>query len=485
MRGDDKVRLSTGLSIDVHNAFDLMALLCYFLHNAPSAEAATAYMICTSDMEMQKQKVEKQFPFLNRKTTTGSITYASFSRDCCSEMARVAMEWNEQLDYSRVLGLLFYLDGYIDFERSLDLYMSTQKIVSAGIFEFECLNASNVNTLHGRLIPRIVPNWRKKKYKCPLALAKKPLGLLHNYSWLPDNEWKIHNFYFDNVVVDESKPLKIVCSALTSKLPFCFQLHSEVTPHTFTTEYSEKQEQEIFSRIIETLLIACEEEAHCVLFPEMLASPSVLDACQKYIRNEWKVSFPPLIFLPTAEYQAENGCIVNELRILDGSGNKIVSYFKQEAFEYIDGDGRSYFERISADKQLVALHVKGIGRIATLICADAFNDSIVSLLTKEFGIDLLLISALSSGWDAFDRALSEYKHASCDIVWCNSCAAYRECQGKKSIVYYPYGHMDHRATEILACGNASNCTSCATIISIPQSYDEMEQIKTENLKGGE
>lgn len=476
---------STILDIPIKNVFDLLALLCYFLHNAPREEAVTAYKICTSDIEKQKQKVEDQFSFLNRKSTTESVTYISISTEHCSEMAQVAVNWNDHLEYSHVLGLLLYLDGYIDFERSLDLYMSTQKMVTTDIFEFEGLNVSNMNTLHGRLIPRIIPIWRKTKYKCPLALAKKPLGLLRNYSWLPDNEWKIHNFYLRNIAIDKSKPLKIVCSALTSRSPFNFQLLSHTTPHTFTTEYIEQQEQEIISRIIKTLLLACEEEAFCVLFPEMLASPSVLDACQKYISNEWKIRFPPLIFLPTAEYPTADGRMVNELRIVDSSGTKIVSYHKQEAYEHIDKDGRSYFEQINADKQLVSFHVKGIGRIGTLICADVFNDSILNLLTKEFGLDLLLISVFSSGWDAFGRALSAYENAACDIVWCNTCAAYNDCKGRKNIVYFPYGHKERIAVEKTGCDNASNCTSCATIITIPPSYEGLKQIKTANLNRGE
>ena len=346
------------LNVVTKNAFDLIALLCYYIHIAPEEEAVTAYQICSSDIEIQKQKVEAQFSFLNRKSIIESITYMSISEEHCVEMAMVAEEWVAQHDYSDVLGLLVYLDDFIDLEKSLSLFMALQPQVCHNIFHFESLSDSNRNLLQGRLIPRIIPLWRKPRYSCPMALAQKPLGLLKNYSWLPDCEWHINNYFLNDEIVSNSKPLKIVCSALTAKSPLILQLDEHKRPYTFAIEYKHEEEHFILDEMIKTLRYACYQNAHCVLFPEMLASPSTLDACQEYIKETWELNFPPLIFLPTSEYSTDEGCVVNELRILNCEGDKISSYYKQNAFKLKQKGGKNYFEQIKPDKQLIVFHVK-------------------------------------------------------------------------------------------------------------------------------
>ncbi|MBR4290531.1 MAG: hypothetical protein IKT52_07815 [Oscillospiraceae bacterium] len=479
------MKQSTGLSIVIDNAFDLIALLCHFIHSAPEDEAVIAFQICSSDIELQKQKIEEQFSYLNRRGTTESVTYMSVSREQCIEMAQAATEWVVEKNYSAVLGLLVYLDDYIDFEKSLLLFMASQKQVCHNIYQFESLNESNRCLLRGRLIPRIIPLWRKPNYSCPMALAQNPLGLIRNYSWLSDNEWHINNFFLDDEIVTDSKPLKVICSALTAKSPFEVLPDEQEMPYTFAIEYKTGEENVILERIIGTLKYASVQGAHCVLFPEMLASPAILNACQDYIKNTWELNFPPLIFLPTAEYVTEAGDVVNEMRILDRNGRRITSYYKQNAFRLRNGTGKHYFERIKPDKQLVVFHVKNVGRIGVLICSDAFQPDIRKLLLENFGLDLLLISVFSKGWDAFNRALTYYNASSCDIVWCNTCAAYGGHGEKRMIIYYPYGHKDPQPTDLKGCADVSKCAGCVTMIEIPTEYAGSNEITYVNLSRGE
>ena len=109
----------------------------------------------------------------------------------------------------------------------------------------------------------------------------------------------------------------------------------------------------------------------------------------------------------------------------------------------------------------------------------------VKLLLENVGLDLLLISVCSNGWDAFNRALKHYDASSCDIVWCNTCAAYGGLNEQRTIIYYPYGHKDPQPTEIIGCADVSKCGGCVTMIEIPTEYAGSEKIKYVNLSRGE
>ena len=122
------------------------------------------------------------------------------------------------------------------------------------------------------------------------------------------------------------------------------------------------------------------------------------------------------------------------------------------------------------------MHIKGIGRIALLICADVLHDELLSLCEK-YKITLLLVMAYTNGYDHFFRRLARMQEFYCDVVWCNSCAAYDEKKdGRPVVSYLSYGHAPSNTRQLCMC-NHTSCNGCIALTTISSSYKEEGELK--------
>ena len=136
-----------------------------------------------------------------------------------------------------------------------------------------------------------------------------------------------------------------------------------------------------------------------------------------------------------------------------------------------------YYEPIKPDWKINVFHVKGVGRIGLVICADVFHEKMVDFLFRVLQVNVLLVMAYTKGTDAFFRALDMASNAYCDVIWCNACASYEKpTENDPVIVYFSFGHKQQSRYYCKYCGKGyDECGSCIAIIKIAAEYMREEE----------
>lgn len=243
------------------------------------------------------------------------------------------------------------------------------------------------------------------------------------------------------------------------------------------------------------MALANTKKANIVLFPEMIFSRESQRESQRIVTEHWEYSYPRILCLPSSEFN-ENGKWKNQTVILNDSGHEVFLYNKQQAFqldspkEIKDNDGvdkkqyTKYFEPIQPDHKLTIIHVKGLGRIGVIICADIFNSDLCDILLSKYEIRLLLIMAYTAGYDQFFRKISAAKITSCDVIWCNACSAYSAFQRTgPAVAYFSYGHRKCNEDLVSHCSLPIDtvCSGCIATITIDPLYSGTGSICHEQL----
>ena len=165
--------------------------------------------------------------------------------------------------------------------------------------------------------------------------------------------------------------------------------------------------------------------------------------------------------------------------MLDAYGDSILTYKKQHRFP-LEHKGAKYFEPLEdADHNLYVLHIDGVGRLGIIICADIFKQDMMLTLLECYHINCLLVLAYSPGYGRFFDQISQAQRTSCEVVWCNTCAAYGEnSAGKPCVAYWSYGHKDRECIKENNCGKVSpdECAGCAFEIEIASGHSKMGKI---------
>lgn len=490
-------------TISINNAYDLLGWLCSTIEKLSDGEKVR--LTRQYHPEYRTRIIESIFDFLKMKAADKEETYEFLTKEQIDFVFAKVSAWvNTDSDKVNILYLLTYLEEYFDFERSFRHFLTDRmsEQVTMGVYRFRALN-SNYKEIKGVLIPSFRPIWEKKKIRSLQELAFSPFALLKKYIWISEKyqEWDISHFYISETAlrINENEPLIVVASPgqRTSTFKFhCEKWNNE--NYFFIDEYDENECEKLQSKIQNVLEHAADENAHIVLFPEMLASEKLLDNISDYLA-ESDNDYPALICLPSTEIlkSQEDKIYQNTVRIINGNGEKLTEYHKQHPFclevsqdevkgyEY-EGEGKKIvkcYEPIVPDKKLSIFHVNGVGRIGIMVCADVFNPALKKVLFEVMHINLLLVLVFSEGTDAFFRSLAEAAEEYCDVVWCNTCAAYRDPTEQSLVIeYYSAGHKEQKKYQKYYCvKNPTKCTSCASTIKIAPGYRRNGSLDTTEL----
>lgn len=361
--------------------------------------------------------------------------------------------------------------------------------------QFDSLNPATRE--YGLLLPRAACQWQRPSTRSMGSVGFCPLSVMKNYLWVrPGLGYRIVNLYAD-FGRPPGRRLKIVASPLCSQAPFL--LHCRPENSTFEVQYLPAGTEEVNTRFEKALRLCAEEHADIVIFPEMLASPASLRHCAQYVRSHWEWDMPKLILLPTCEYMGGQGW-VNEWVALDADGHGLFAYHKQHPFRFERKPEKGmpsrepsclvpirpefFDEPIRADRTLYLLHVPGIGRIGFLICSDVFREGYLDILLQELRVTLLLHTVYSTGTDLLERMLATAQRYLCDVVVCNTCAAWDnplmapekrlpvDASGRALLnKYYPYGHKECRPLPGTTGCRQGECPSCVFVMEVADRYD--------------
>lgn len=483
--------------------FDLLAILCCEMQRLPQARQQDIYRIFSASYEKYHKGARERFPFLTVSCDQPVVYFYSLTPKQAKQILDTLNSAETDFDWAAVLAVIDAVDQLLELKENLGRFLQDKRCpvtppgpdeqaharVSQYYYRFDALNPATRQ--YGLLLPREPCQWERPSSRSMDSVSFLPLSVMKNYLWVrPDSDYQIVNLYSDFHLSSDPR-LKLVTSPLSSQTPFL--LHCRPENSSFEIEYLDASTPATNARLKKIIDISVQERANIIMFPELMASVDSIRGCAKYVQDSWELDFPNLILLPTCEYAGEQGW-VNELTALDADGGCIFTYHKQHPFrlekkrsgEDPDAEpaGPDVFdEPIRADQTMYLLHVPGIGRIGFLICSDVFRPGYLDFLMQELKATLLLHTVFSPGSDLLERMLSTAKRNLCDVVTCNTCAAWDEAEknpderapveiSDKPMVniYYPYGHKYSSPQPPPVTCAQQECTGCAFVIEAASTY---------------
>ena len=452
------------------NAYDVMALLCQKIRSLDKESQSQLYRKYFANIKAVDDTIETYFLFLSKRNGSSNL-YDSFSETEVEGIVR----YIEDNSPEYWLYLLVYLDGHISLENNFDKYCQKMVAPIQNVYYFKSLAENSA----GLIIPNFHSKWVKNNAHSSNELNEDPLSILIEYIWVDKIDgWDVTNIYSPKWESNDKRAYVIVCSPLSDVCPFKFETYQHSDQNSFViTEYIEEEQCKIKTRIEKTLSYANNKKASIVLFPELMVSRGTQSQCSGILKKHWEYEYPRIVCLPSSAFQEDREW-KNQTQLLNDSGDALFIYNKQQAFQY-EKDQIKYFEPIKPDHQICIIHIKGIGRVGLVICADIFNTQIQEILYEKYRVDLILIMSYTCGTDQFLRDMAVAEKFSCDVVWCNSCSAYEmNSQDKYVVLYLSYGHKERKLYQISKCEKA-NCEGCGVSIVISPKYKgagEIEQI---------
>lgn len=495
--------------------FDILAILCYGIHCLPNARQENVYRIFSASYEGYNKSVREKFLFLAGNGQSVAYYY-SLTDGQATQLLAALRSAESDAEWAMLLAAVEAIDSLLELRANLERFLldkpcpaiplnpEDQPHASSDYRRFDILNPATRD--YGLLLPREPCRWQRQSERTMDSVSFRPLSAMKNYIWVrPDFDYQIINLHSKFDLLPDQR-LKIVASPLCSQAPFLLHCHPENC--SFEIEYTDDGTSKINARFEKAIHISVEEQANIAVFPEMMASPSSIRHCAKYVRTHWKQDMPNLILLPTCEYLGKQGWI-NELTALDADGGCIFTYHKQHPFRFekklekktpdaVTNDGQSpgiersdrelerpkvFDEPIHADRMIYLLHIPGVGRIGFLICSDVFREGYLDALLQELKVTLLLHIVYSPGADLLERTLAAAKRNLCDVIVCNTCAAWDDAtiaSEKRPPVkmpnnplinkYYPYGHKYSSPQPSLNTCARQECPGCVFVVEAANTY---------------
>lgn len=480
------------------HVYDIMAMLCYHIRLLNNDKQKDLYRSYWLNPRLADAEVERTFTFFDRFNTDQVFLYDTLSMEEVRNIESHIEKWSApSSDKKLMIYLLIYFDRRIDFEKSIDHYFDLLPSSLPNTCYFERLNNNDIMS-GGKLLPRFEPNWAKSKRRDKASLEEDPLSIMQNYFWVEDiANWEVCNVFSSEWTCIKGTSYTIVCSPMTNQPTFDYAYTERGDCNYFEiTNYHENDQSMLLERFEKVLAIANTKQANIVLFPEMISSRACQKEIQRVTVEHWEYAYPRILCLPSSEF-TDNGSWKNQTIVLNDLGEKVFHYNKQQAFQLDHNKGIArddymkekqdvkYFEPIYPDYKLTIIHVKGLGRIGLIICADIFNSELCNIILSKYKVRLLLIMAYTAGYDQFFREIANAQTTSCDVVWCNACAAYTAFETKgPAVAYFSYGHRDCNVNTVPYCNLSGTtlCNGCVVTVTIDPLYCKPGSISKEPIR---
>lgn len=188
-------------------------------------------------------------------------------------------------------------------------------------------------------------------------------------------------------------------------------------------------EEAILEQILLALKRCGELKVDIAIFPEMLMTRRILEKVQEYIGQLDENALPILMVMGSVwETCTENESPDhrNVSVVLSCWGDVLIEQQKQTPYPSFKRKGykKEYEENLSHnDNTLRIIDIDGVGRFSTLICRDALNPTIITIM-KDLRADVLFVPAFSASRTLPDGELLGFaKSYLGTVLLCNSCSA--------------------------------------------------------------
>ena len=139
--------------------------------------------------------------------------------------------------------------------------------------------------------------------------------------------------------------------------------------------------------------------------------------------------------------------------------------YKQFPFTY-KGEKKECLKDIP--REILLVHVRGIGKFAFPICFDLLNKEYRNLLINKLKTDFLMCPSYSSESLDFERVILEAVSAGSYVFWLNSCSAVaKKDLGLIGSVLVPKEKSEDSVKKICPGDCDGNCGTCLFSITVP------------------
>ena len=481
------------------NYYDILAMLCHKIDSLNEDVRRELYEVVDSNLDVYILRATKRFSWLALKGKIPLPTYHDVDESDAYDLLCFA-DSAEIDNLGIVLGSISLIDTAMDLSKNFKSFIagkncrviSDDDYFSDAFYAFDALNY-NTKDDFGLILPCLFCEWEKHSDRSLETVAFMPLALvLKNYIWVPSKSgWKVNNLFtdmkgvgIDATLIPDMPPLKIISSPIIKHAPFYAELNK--VDREFYIQYQDLYNEVMLNRMKKVIEYSFRECADIVVFPEMMGTEYCINSCRDYIGEFVSSKRPKLYILPSREY-CKDGQWYNTVDILDEDGECIFKYNKQHSFIFdVKESGKkkvSYKEPIVSDGNVCVIHISGIGRIGLIICSDIFKDGYLQWLIKNLKLTLLLYPVYSAGQDLLVRNLSIAHTLSCDVLMCNTCAAWEDIlihptdrpsnenfDSTFINAYYPYGHLPTAGTVQTVICDKKECAGCLFVTSICKNY---------------
>lgn len=236
--------------------------------------------------------------------------------------------------------------------------------------------------------------------------------------------------------------------------------------------------EQILAVFREAYLAACRMRVDILVFPEMLglealeeaqagtnlAVMDLLPAVEELSEELGEELRPPmLVFLPTWWRDGINSTtVVYENGKILGRQKKYIPYVNTK---------ENWMEALREEdvRHTLMIHLPGVHRIATVICAEfqSLRDHLAKELCGGLGATLILVQSYTKGEQDFLNSLSTLKDYGTTVVWGNCCGA---AQAPRVTGGCSIAGLDriHRFGDHCVCGDAcQQCRACLYVVKLP------------------
>lgn len=307
---------------------------------------------------------------------------------------------------------------------------------------FSVMLNSNRESVGIGLLPRCHCSWERKRR---LSDAYNRMdNFLYNFLLIENSVMgemvDMHYFLKDDFFPDYARTgeLKIAASPLRNDMVFSVGKYEEESVNKFSVNFIDELVQEQNELIWQKIMLAAEQRANIIIFPEMLGNAQTESCISSRLKAlEDNKDIPSLIILPSYWDSKKHK---NTVSVLDRYGSVLCRQNKQYPFR--QHDGNTYFmEDIYSSMTINIFHCNGIGRFAILICKDFLTTRYMERLMRCFKLTLILVPSFSSGSYDFRQSFDLCAHDDCNVVWLNTCAA---CMGGKADNFKCIGYVRKR-----------------------------------------
>ena len=155
----------------------------------------------------------------------------------------------------------------------------------------------------------------------------------------------------------------------------------------------------------------------------------------------------------------------NAVSVFTAGGELIGKQYKQFPFTY-KGEKKECLKDIP--REILLVHVRGIGKFAFPICFDLLNKEYRNLLINKLKTDFLMCPSYSSESLDFERVILEAVSAGSYVFWLNSCSAVaKKDLGLIGSVLVPKEKSEDSVKKICPGDCDGNCGTCLFSITVP------------------